>query len=185
MESVLIADIMTRNPLTIKPETDLLACAKVMVKKKTGSLLLVEGKRLVGIISRRDILWALVKKSRKDLRNIKAIDISPRKIATISPLKTLEYAIEKIKKVKFARLPVIHKGELVGLVTAKDIFHYNPSTFPELMECHQIREWDKKEKRIKRARDRQIIEGMCEDCGNYDVLHKEAGMLVCDSCRSK
>ena len=114
MSRIIVADIMTRNPLSVPPETDLLKCAKTMVKKKTGSLLLIRKKRLFGIISRRDILWALIKKSRKDLSNIKAIDISPRKIATIKPTRTVDYAIKKIKKVKFRRLPVIHRGELVG-----------------------------------------------------------------------
>jgi CBS domain-containing protein len=186
METILVADIMTRNPLTVPSNTSLLKCAKIMVKKKTGSLLLVEGKKLVGIISRKDILWALVKKSKKDLSEIMAIDISPRKIATIKPTRTLDYAIKKIKKVKFARLPVIHHGELVGLITAKDIFNYNPNLFPEMRDYNQIREWDKKMKRIQKARQRRFSEGegICEECGNIDFLYHFNGLLVCDSCRN-
>ncbi len=184
MKNILVADIMTRNPFTIPPETNLLKCAKIMIKKQTGSLLLVEGKKLVGIISRKDILWALVKRPKEELSKIKAIDISPRKIATISPLKNLEYAIKKIKKVKFARLPVIHQGELVGLITLKDIFNFNPALFPEMREYNQIREWDEKIKRLKKAKQRRISEGegICEECGNFDYLFHFNGMLVCSSC---
>jgi CBS domain-containing protein len=186
MEMILVADIMTRNPLTISPNTTLLKCAKIMVKKNTGSLLLVENKKLVGIISRKDILWALVKKSKKDLSEIMAIDISPRKIATIKPTRSLDFAIKKIKKVKLARLPVIHKGELVGLITAKDIFHYNPALFPEMREYNQIREWEHKMKRVQRAKQRRFSEGegICEECGNLDFLFHFNGMLICESCRN-
>jgi len=50
-----------------------------MVQKKVGCLLLIEEDRLVGILSHRDILWALIKKSQKELLSINAIDISPKK----------------------------------------------------------------------------------------------------------
>ena len=79
MENVLVADIMTREPITTKPDINLLDSAKKMVKKKVGSLLIVDKKNLLGFISQKDILWALVKKSKEDLSKIKAIDISPKK----------------------------------------------------------------------------------------------------------
>ena len=69
MENVLVADIMTREPITTKPDINLLDSAKKMVKKKVGSLLIVDKKNLLGFISQKDILWALVKKSKEDLSN--------------------------------------------------------------------------------------------------------------------
>ena len=182
MKNVLVADIMTRSPISVSPETNLLSCAKIMVQKRTGSLLLVAGNKLFGIISRKDILWALVKKSSADLSKIRAIDISPKKIATIKPTRTLDYAIKKMKKVKFARLPVIHKGKLVGLITTKDIFYYNPDIFPEMKEYHQIKEWEEKEKRLKKAKDREVMEGICSECGNQNILVDFNGVLICESC---
>ncbi len=184
MKKVIVADIMTRNPIVASPEINLLDCAKVMVKKRTGSILLVDGKRLVGIISTRDILWAIIKKSPEDLKNIQAIDISPKKIATISPSKSLEYAIKKVKKVRYSRLPVVHHGELVGIITLKDIFNYNPDLFPEMKEYHKIREWDEKIKRIESSKKRKFVEGICEECGNVDLLEHYNGMLICDSCKN-
>lgn len=184
MKTVIVADIMTRNPITVSPETNLLKCAKIMVKKKIGNLLLVEGNKLLGIISRNDILWALTKKPKKELSKINAIDISPRKIATIKPTQTLEYAIDKIKKVKFARLPVLHHGELVGIITIKDIFNYNPDLFPDMRNYHRIMQWEDKVKRIEKAKNRRFVEGICEECGNVDLLEHFNGMLICDSCRN-
>ena len=51
MKRVLVKDIMTRSPIIVAPNKNLLDCAKIMVKKKVGSLLLVENKKLLGFIS--------------------------------------------------------------------------------------------------------------------------------------
>jgi len=184
MINVLVADIMTREPYIVSPETNLLQCARIMIKKRTGSLLLVTGKRLVGIISRRDILWALVKKSQNDLSKIRAIDISPRKIATIKPSKTIKEALKKMKKFRFERLPVIQNKELVGIITLRDILNFHPDVSPELKEYSEIKEEEEKIKRLQLAKKRKIIrDGICEECGGRDMLVEFNGMLICESCR--
>ena len=174
---------MTREPITAKPETNLLECSRMMVKKKVGSLLLVAGKHLVGIITEWDILWALTKKSQSDLKTITAIDISPRKIATIKPSATIEQAFEKMKSLKFERLPVLHKKELVGLLTVRDVLNFHPEFYHELDEFTEIREESKKLKRIRNQSNLDFPEeGICEECGAQDILHRVEGMLICESC---
>jgi CBS domain-containing protein len=185
MPEILVADVMTRIPITVKPDTNLLECAKKMVRKRVGSLLIVDNKKLVGFISQKDILWALIKKSKNDLSKIKAVDISPKKIATLMPNLTIKEAIKKMKKLKFERLPVVHEKELVGMITSKDIFNFHPELYPELDELAKIREETNKLKRIKKAQERGTSsEGICEECGGQGVLYRFNGMLVCDSCRA-
>ena len=185
MDKILVADIMTRDPITVKPGTSLLECAKTMVKKRVGDLPLMEKKRLVGFISQEDILWALIKKSKEDLSKIRAIDISPKKIATIKPLVSIEEALKKMKKLKFERLPVIHENELAGIITAKDILNFNPEFYPELGEFAKIRDESKKLKRVKKAKNRDFMhEGICEECGNQDILFRVNETLICESCKS-
>lgn len=184
MLNLKVSDLMTREPITISPDTNLLECIKKMVKKKTGSLILTEKKRLVGLISEYDILWALTKKPKEDLSKIKAIDITPKKIATISPDANVEEAFKKMKKLKFERLPVILNKELVGIITVKDILNFQPQFYPELEEFAKIREQSRKLKAIKKSKDRKSVnEGICEECGNQDLLYRYNGMLVCESCR--
>ena len=185
MGRILVTDIMTREPVIIKPDADLLECAKKMVRKRVGSLLLINKKKLVGFISQEDILWALIKKSKKDLSDIKAIDISPKKIATIKPSATIEEAMKKMKKLKFERLPVILKKELIGIITVKDILNFHPALYPELDEFAQIREETKKLKRLKKIKGaKSLNEGICEECGAQDILYRINGMLVCESCKN-
>jgi CBS domain-containing protein len=184
MYKILVSDIMTREPIVASPDANLLECAKKMVQKKTGSLLLVDKKRLVGLISRHDILWALIKKSKEDLSKIEARDISPKKIAVIKPSATLDDALKKMKESKFERLPVVDNNELVGIITVKDILSFNPEIYPELEEFAEIREESRKLKLVKKAKERPTLqEGVCEECGNYGPLERSKGMLVCSSCK--
>jgi CBS domain-containing protein len=186
MDNLLVSDLMTRDPITIGPDSNLLECAKRMVKKKTGSLLIVNGKKLLGIISEYDILWALIKKEKESLSEIKAIDISPRKIATIKPNATVEEAWKKMKTLNFERLPVIYEKELVGLITAKDILNFNPRLFPELEEFSQIREESRKLKAIQKAKERvTIYDGICEECGRRGLIYKINERFLCCFCKDK
>jgi len=185
MKTIKVSDVMTRNFVSVSPDTNLLECAKVMVKKKVGSLVLVNNKKLVGFISEKDILWAMVKKSKKDLSQIMAKDIAAKKIATIKPEATLQETIEKMKKLRFRRLPVIQNNEIVGLVTVKDILNFNPEIYPELEELSQIREESEKLKRIKEAKEKSFSrQGICEECGCTDILYKIDGRLMCESCKN-
>ncbi|MCF7910569.1 CBS domain-containing protein [Candidatus Pacearchaeota archaeon] len=181
--NVLVADLMTRDPVITRPDTNLLECARLMVRRKVGSLLLVKNKKLVGLIAEKDILWALIKQP-NDLKNINAIDISPRKIATVKPLNTIREAIEKMKKTRFERLPVIHQKELVGILTAKDILNFHPEFYHELEEIEEIREKIDKFNRLKKSNKNKLVEGVCERCGNVEILHEFNGTWICESCES-
>lgn len=186
MERILVADIMTRDPITIGPGATLQDCAKMMVKKRVGSLLIAHKKKLVGFISEKDILWAMIKKSKEDLSKILALDIAPRKIATVNPFISIKEAVKKMKKLKFDRLPVIHNGELVGIITAKDVLEFYPELYSEIDEISKIREEYRKLLRVKKAK---IIprtrDGICEECGKRDILFRVDGRLMCEDCRSK
>ena len=176
---------MTRQPLMVKPEMSLLECAKRLVKKKVGSLILSEGKKLKGFISTQDILWAIVKKPKLDLSKVKASEISPRKIITIRPDSTLEEAVRKMKKSKFHRLPVVKNGEVVGLITLRDILNFYPELNSQLKELEDIREETEKLKHFEEAQERMVVkDGICEECGSRGPLYRVNGMLVCASCLS-
>jgi CBS domain-containing protein len=181
MENIRVSDIMTRDPITINPNANLLECARKMIKKRVGNLLLVDNKKLVGIISEKDILWALIKKSKKDLKTIRASDISPRKLYTIKPSYTVKEAISRMKKGRFERLPVVHDNELTGIITIKDILNFHPEIYPEMEEFAKIREETSKLKRIKMAGEAK--EGRCEECGEKDILCNINGIMLCESCR--
>lgn len=179
---ITIADIMTRNPITVLPETNLLDCIKKMLKNRVGCFPIInKNKDLVGFISQKDILWAIVKKSEKSLKKINAGDISMKKIMTISPQARVRDVFKKMKK--YRRLPVTQNGKLIGMITQKDILNFKPEFYPEFEELSKIREESEKLKRLGRLKER-ISEGICAECGQRDWLYKSSsGGLVCGSCR--
>ncbi len=174
-------DIMTRNFVSVSPDTSLLDCAKKMVKKRVGSLILEDNGQLKGIITEGDIIWAMTKKSKKDLDNIKAYEIAPKKIVTIKPSSDLYDALQKMKKTKYRWLPVTVSKNIIGFLTLKDILRIEPSLFEMASEIMQIKEEGSKLRRRKAGE--AFVEGPCEECGNFGLLYPVDNRRICDSCR--
>jgi CBS domain-containing protein len=140
-----VGDIMTRNPLSCSPETPVLEAVKKMCKERMGSVVVKEGKNVVGIVTERDILVALTKK--KDLRGLKVKDVMCKRLITISPDKDIYDAILLMKKKQIRRLPVVVDHELLGLITVRDIIKIYPSLFDVWAEAIRIKEEAEKLKR--------------------------------------
>ncbi len=181
-----VGDIMTRDFISVKPDTSIKDCAKMMIKKRVGSLVLQENNRLKGLITERDIIWAITKKSIDELKNIKAKDLAKKKITTIKPSADLYEALTKMKKSKYRWLPVIVKKNVVGFLTLKDILRIEPSLFEiaHSQGVFQIREEEEKLRRKEFRRKETLKEGVCEECGNFDFLYEQDGKLICEGCRN-
>ena len=178
-----VGDLMTRNFIHVSPETDLKECAKTMIKKRVGGLIVKEGDKLKGILTEKDIIWAIVKKSKDDLKNIKARELMKRKVVTIKPGADITDAMAKLKKKKLRRLPVVESGRLIGLLTIKDILKIDPGLFEMIAETLKIKEETEKLKRKDIEAPRK--QGICEECGDYEILYHDEAQWLCDKCYSK
>ncbi len=178
---VKVGDIMTRNFISAKPEISLINAVKLMVKKRVGSLVLVEGEILKGILTEKDIMWVLSKKPKKELAEIKAKEVCAKKIITIKPSADVYNAIKVMKKKKFKRLPVVIKKRIIGYLTLKDILKIQPELFEIAKERYVIKE--QKEKLKRKETKESFKEGTCEECGNFNIVYSQDGKLICESCR--
>jgi len=178
---VKVGDVMTRNFVSAKPDISVLKAIKLMVKKRVGSLILEENNLLKGILTEKDIMWALSKKSGRDLGKVNAREICTKKITTIKPSADIYDAMRLMKKAKFRRLPVTIKKRVIGLLTLKDILRIQPELFEIAKENYTIKEEAEKLKRIKKGEN--FREGVCEECGTFDILYNVDGQLICESCR--
>jgi len=176
-----VGDIMTRNFASISPDFSLIGAAKEMIKKRVGSLVVLKNKELKGILTERDIIWAMIKK--KNLDNIKVEDVAKRKVYTIKPSADLYVALKRIKETGYRRLPVLVKDNVIGVLTLKDILRVEPSLFESAREIMQIKEEKEKMNRIHDIRQGKLIEGICEECGTTDILYNIKGKLICESCK--
>jgi CBS domain-containing protein len=183
MRKISVGEVMTRKVISVKPEDSLHKCAKVMAKERINSILVIEEKKLIGILTARDILWAMTKKGNTSLKKIKCIDIATRKIAVIKPSSEISEAVNKMKYSNFRRLPVLSKGELIGVLTLKDILAVEPGLYGETKSLmDNIRE---EETKLERIGKKWPLEGICENCGAFSDLLKVDEILLCQDCREE
>jgi len=178
-----VGDLMTRNFIHISPDTNLKECARTMIKKRVGSLIIKDGHKLKGILTEKDIIWAIVKKSKKDLEEIKAKDLMKRRVITIKPGNDITDATQKMKKKKIRRLPVVENGKLIGMLTANDILRIDPGLFQMIAETIKIKEETEKLNRSSINAERK--QGICEECGEYDILYHDEAQWLCETCYFK
>ncbi|MCK5449809.1 CBS domain-containing protein [Candidatus Pacearchaeota archaeon] len=180
---VKVGDLMTRNFIYVSLETNLEECARTMVKKRVGSVVIREEQKLKGILTKKDIIWAVVKKSKEDLKSILAKDLMKRKVVTIKPGADISDAMERFKKKKIRRLPVVENGKLIGMLTLKDVLKIDPGLFQLIAETMKIREETSKLNRSSINAQRK--QGVCEECGEYDLIYQDEAQWICDNCYSK
>tara|TARA_Y100000310_G_C20662142_1_gene805355 strand:+ start:854 stop:1405 length:552 start_codon:yes stop_codon:yes gene_type:complete len=166
-----VGDAMTTKPICVTPNKTVQYCAQLMIKKKVGSLLVVENKKLLGILTEKDIVKQIVAKH-LSAKKLTAKDIMVKRIKTIEPDKDLFYIMNFMKKHKVKRLPVVHDTKLQGLLTVSDVLKVQPA----LLEIAQESGF------LKKATKENYSEGMCNGCENFAQLHERDGQFLCQEC---
>jgi len=119
---LLVRHIMKRNVLVLTEDATVKDTLDLMLENSAGSVVIVDkdtGRKPIGIVTERDILSKIVN-FRKPLETpIKEIMSSP--VITISPDEPIEKAAEIMTENRIKKLPVVEKGELVGIITLTDI----------------------------------------------------------------
>lgn len=174
-----VGDIMTRDFIYASPNTDLKTCTKLMVRKKVGSLIIKEDEKLKGLLTEKIILWAVVKKSKSHLKDIKAKDVMKKKVITIKPSADIREAIDRFTKEKIRRLPVVEHGKVIGMLTQNDVLKIDPDLYGVIAESVQIREETEK---LRRSESPSEDYGICDGCGDYEMLKEEDGENLCENC---
>ncbi|MEI9805055.1 MAG: CBS domain-containing protein [Pseudolabrys sp.] len=105
----------------IEPSADLAAAAKLLSKHKIGAVLIRGvGGRLAGILSERDIVRALSEHG-ADALALQVAQVMTRNVETCGEDATISSLMEQMTAGKFRHMPVVTKGELVGLVSIGDV----------------------------------------------------------------
>lgn len=113
--------VMIEQPYTIKPDVPMSEAKKAMAEYGVSGLLVEEGGKLAGIITRRDITFEKNPKR-------KVSELMTKDVITAKAGLTIEQAKEILHKQRIEKLPVVDdKKRIVGLITSKDILkmeHY-------------------------------------------------------------
>ena len=115
-------EIMSRNPRTVTPETAVVEAARLMKSEDVGVLPVVESessRRLVGIVTDRDIAIRVVAEGRTSATVRDAMSTGVRTCKQDDDLKTV---MQLMASEQVRRVPIVDdRGELVGIVSQADI----------------------------------------------------------------
>ena len=116
-----IRDVMTSNPCSIDAEKSVAYAAKMMKEEDVGLAPIVEGGKLIGMLTDRDIAIRVVAEG-KDPEQLTVREVASTQVVTIDPQQDLEEALRIMAKHQVRRLPVVEEdGRLVGVVAQADV----------------------------------------------------------------
>ena len=116
-----VHEVMTTRPRAVTPQTPVSEVAQVMETEDVGVVPVVEGDRLVGMVTDRDIVVRAIAKD-KDPRGMPASEVSSRELVTVSPDDDLSDALELMARHQVRRLAVTAEDErLIGVVSQADV----------------------------------------------------------------
>ncbi len=110
---------MSRTLVTLPPGSTVGEAATVMATQRVGSLLIVEGDRLVAIFSERDLVRAVSSDAGAAAHDV--ADWMTRQPQVVSPDTDAETARELMLSGHFRHLPVVDEDRLVGMLSMRDL----------------------------------------------------------------
>ena len=124
-EMMYVKEIMRSDVKTARPDSTVSEVVEKMNRFDIGSIIVVQERRPVGIITERDILRKVVEHC-LDPSICKAKDIMTTPAITAKEDLSIEEAASLMARHKFRRIPIVRGNELVGIITAKDLIEKNP-----------------------------------------------------------
>jgi CBS domain-containing protein len=144
-----ISDIMTEAAVTDRPEDTLAQAARKMWAQQTGSLLVLDGSDLLGIVTERDILKAVATGIPLDTP---VSDAMSKDLITVDPGTSLREAARIMTEKWIRHLPVLDGDRLVGIVSQRDLSGVLAGALNEPDGLHRLIESSElvRERRLKR-----------------------------------
>lgn len=127
-----VNEIMMSSPVTLKIEDILGLADDIMTLARIRHIPIIEGKRVVGILSQRDLFRSALVKAmgfkpaeQKDLlKSLHIQEVMSQPVITVTRETTVKRAARLMMEKKIGCLPVVEGETLVGLVTETDILRY-------------------------------------------------------------
>ena len=178
---MLVKDVMSSPVITITEDAPVDKTARLMSTDKVGCIIVTskDGKAL-GIITERDLVARVLAKNLMPSK-ITAKDVMSTPLITVDPDETLTETARRMSKLDIRRMGVIYKGNLVGIISSRDILAITPELLDNMKEKARIeRETDEEEENLEPA----LSAGYCEQCGSWSENLKEVeGAFLCEECQ--
>ena len=130
-----IRDAMTEDPRSIGASESVVDAARLMREGDIGSLPIIDGEQLLGMITDRDITMRVVSEA-ADPKTTSVGDVCSKDVISVEADKDHEEALALMARHQVRRLPVVENGMLVGIVAQADIARTeNETKTGELVEA--------------------------------------------------
>jgi CBS domain-containing protein len=117
-----VRDFMTKNPLSVSPETEIMRAVHLLVAKDISGLPVTDAQgRLVGILTERDCIAVALQAGYFDELGGRVEQYMTTPVETVEPDSSLMDLAELFARSPFRRCPVVEEGRLVGLICRRDI----------------------------------------------------------------
>ena len=112
---------MTSNPCTIDAEKPVAYAAQMMKQENVGVAPIVQGDRLLGTLTDRDIVLRVVAEG-KNPQTVTAREVATTDVVTVDPEESLDEALRLMASHQVRRLPVVEEdGRVVGVIAQADV----------------------------------------------------------------
>jgi CBS domain-containing protein len=116
-----VAEIMQTDLVTCAPDATLAAAAHEMTTRRVGACLVMEGARLVGVFTERDLLGLVA--TGEDVRELAVREAMTARVTTVPPDADVLWAAEVMRRLRVRHLPVAAEdGMVAGIVSLRDLF---------------------------------------------------------------
>jgi CBS domain-containing protein len=112
-----VRDVMTPNPDCVSQDADVKEAARIMKDKDTGVVPVVDGKKVIGLITDRDIVVRGIAEG-KDLANCRVNELMTKSVRSVREDDTIDQVLTMMSSSEIRRVPVVNgSDEIVGIVS--------------------------------------------------------------------
>lgn len=179
--NIRVSDIMSEAVTCVRDSTAREA-ATLMNSRNSRGVVIVDGRNPVGILTETDFVEKIAAENRNS-ETILVCEIMTSPVITTAPEELLSSAGKKMSSMKIRCMPVIAKGELIGIVSEGDLAKLSPILIENAAERSGICSDANFE------REPVSLAGYCENCENYSYDLRQTGAvsgrgpLLCAECR--
>ena len=131
----ILSQKQTNEIWSIGPDASVLEAIQAMADKRAGTLIVLRGPKLVGIISERDYAREVILKGRK-CHDTSVAEIMSSKVVTVSSSESVRSSLALMTDNHIRHLPIVDNGRVMGMVSigdlVRDIISDQQSTIEQL-----------------------------------------------------
>jgi len=149
---VRVSDWMTEQVLAVEVFDSIAIARRLMAKHRINQVPVVDGEKLIGIVTDRDIRDAYptsilidhAKEIDRFADSYTVEDVMTFNVISVKPETSLVTAVRLLRRHRIGSLPVVKKGELVGIITRSDVLGF-------ILKGHSLKQTPRRTKRKRKS----------------------------------